>query len=345
MSISPYELSIKKAKAEKAKQEETTRKGEKHNSRMAEAEDRIAAIRRGEHAQKEATYKVVTARGDRVVRAGEIPALMARKEIKPETRIYNNETNQWIEFKDYSRLHTLLKTLPAKQPKDEDTYKILLDGRHHDLTLYRIERLLKNGTIKPDTQIYNYETECWINFREYSGLSKRLNILGSEKSSLRKKDTDTGSSSLLMECPKCNHSYSKRADKCPKCGSSVTAACAICKSMIPKSTKECPECGDPAPFEDSRVVSLETPVRAHADKPIQKQDQAPNKSTSTPTNRKKMNQFLRWAIIIGSSFGILLIIACLRVMAGESRMRLYDTYLPMIAFYVAFYLTRTKKSS
>ena len=52
MSMSPYELLIKKAKAEKAKQEETARKELKHNSRMAEVEARIAAIRRDEHAQK-----------------------------------------------------------------------------------------------------------------------------------------------------------------------------------------------------------------------------------------------------------------------------------------------------
>jgi hypothetical protein len=53
---------------------------------------------------------------------------------------------------------------------------------------------------------------------------------------------------LLMGCPSCQARISKRAQLCPKCGSSPYAACQICANRILTNASPCPECGDPDPF-------------------------------------------------------------------------------------------------
>lgn len=52
----------------------------------------------------------------------------------------------------------------------------------------------------------------------------------------------------LMPCPSCHAQISKRATKCPKCGTAPFAECQICAAKIRINAQVCPSCGDPDPF-------------------------------------------------------------------------------------------------
>ena len=54
--------------------------------------------------------------------------------------------------------------------------------------------------------------------------------------------------SLIMGCPSCGARISKRAQECPKCGSSPYDQCQVCAAEILANTAPCSECGDPEPF-------------------------------------------------------------------------------------------------
>lgn len=60
-------------------------------------------------------------------------------------------------------------------------------------------------------------------------------------------DRDQDNPSLIT-CELCQHKFSKRALKCPKCEWVPTAICEICKNKIPLDSTICIECGDPHPF-------------------------------------------------------------------------------------------------
>jgi predicted RNA-binding Zn-ribbon protein involved in translation (DUF1610 family) len=55
--------------------------------------------------------------------------------------------------------------------------------------------------------------------------------------------------SMLMDCPSCAARISKRAPKCPKCGSSPFLKCQVCSALILANSASCGECGDPEPFQ------------------------------------------------------------------------------------------------
>ena len=55
-------------------------------------------------------------------------------------------------------------------------------------------------------------------------------------------------SDMLMVCPSCGERMSKRARRCPKCGSEPYATCGVCAARILSNTSTCSECGDPDPF-------------------------------------------------------------------------------------------------
>lgn len=59
---------------------------------------------------------------------------------------------------------------------------------------------------------------------------------------------DSTPSTRLMPCPSCRAQISKRAAKCPKCGTAPFAECQICSAKIRISAHVCPSCGDPDPF-------------------------------------------------------------------------------------------------
>ena len=136
--------------------------------------------------------------------------------------------------------------------KSQVTYKLFLDGKDQCLTVQQLEQRAKDRSIKPDTRIFNNEQKVWINYEDYNRLFRLNDSLRLTKD-LHKSTKSTGTSSLLIECSHCKHSYSKRAAKCPKCGSTGSAPCSICKSMIPMSSSTCPECGDPDPFGNLSV--------------------------------------------------------------------------------------------
>ena len=54
---------------------------------------------------------------------------------------------------------------------------------------------------------------------------------------------------LIMGCPSCGARISKRAQECPKCGSTPYDHCQVCAARILANTAPCSECGDPEPFE------------------------------------------------------------------------------------------------
>jgi hypothetical protein len=53
---------------------------------------------------------------------------------------------------------------------------------------------------------------------------------------------------LLMDCPSCDKRISKRAPRCPHCGSSPYEYCEVCAERILANSASCPACGDPQPF-------------------------------------------------------------------------------------------------
>ena len=57
------------------------------------------------------------------------------------------------------------------------TYKILLDSKEHTLDIVEVSQWVADKRIKPDTQIYNNETKCWISFQGYETLVKFINTL------------------------------------------------------------------------------------------------------------------------------------------------------------------------
>jgi hypothetical protein len=54
--------------------------------------------------------------------------------------------------------------------------------------------------------------------------------------------------SLLMGCPSCSASISRRAPHCPRCGAAPFQYCVVCAQLIIAKAPSCPECGDPQPF-------------------------------------------------------------------------------------------------
>lgn len=61
--------------------------------------------------------------------------------------------------------------------------------------------------------------------------------------------TDRGQGNpSLITCELCQHIFSRRALKCPKCDWVPIAICEICKNKIPLDSTICIECGDPHPF-------------------------------------------------------------------------------------------------
>jgi RNA polymerase subunit RPABC4/transcription elongation factor Spt4 len=245
------------------------------------------------------------------------------------------------------------------------TYKVFLDGKDQVLTVEQLEQLIKDNHIKPDTRIYNNEKKSWINYEDYSRLFMVYESLRVKKDLPEASVTSTDASALLIECSSCKHSYSKRASKCPKCGNTGSASCTICKSVIPTSSGTCPECGDPDPFGNvsaptapsQRMTTSEIPAPASVNRkrtaPIQKRTDTSDELTASPEDRKKMNQFLRWAIIIGSFIGASAIVAIIQDIQVESyvqRTPSDSAFLAMIRVgftlsvpFIAFYLTRRKK--
>ena len=207
------------------------------------------------------TYKVFLQGRDLVLTVEEIDKLNKEKRIKRDTRIYNNETKSWIDFKDYQRLHRILNFDSKKGPLIEKerlqtgtTYQVSLEGKYQTLTIYQVDKLLKEGRIKPDTRVYNNETGVWVNFKEYGSLYKSLMLFNTTKTYQSETERARVDTHYLQECSKCQHLYSKRAEKCPKCGNTVSATCNICKAEIPKSSSSCPECGDPEPFDQQECI-------------------------------------------------------------------------------------------
>ena len=150
--------------------------------------------------------------------------------------------------------------LYAMTKQTEVTYKLFLEGKDQTLDIHQIDTLYKSKRIKPNTRIYNNETKCWIDFKDYSRLFKMLNTLNRFEKSSATQGGGADIHPLLLVCGKCGHPYSKRADKCPRCGNAASFPCSICKTLIPKSSAACPECGDPEPFERLGKVFLETPI-------------------------------------------------------------------------------------
>jgi hypothetical protein len=60
--------------------------------------------------------------------------------------------------------------------------------------------------------------------------------------------------SLLMGCPSCDASISRRAPHCPRCGAEPFQYCLICAERIIANAPSCPACGDPEPFTAPRAV-------------------------------------------------------------------------------------------
>jgi len=63
---------------------------------------------------------------------------------------------------------------------------------------------------------------------------------------------------VIIKCQSCGQAMSKRAERCPKCGTNnVTELpkkkCLICRHLISAKSSVCPECGDPAPFGGNNV--------------------------------------------------------------------------------------------
>ncbi len=244
------------------------------------------------------------------------------------------------------------------------TYKLFLDNKDHVLTIDQLAQSVKDKRIKPDTRIYNNETDCWINFQEYDRLIKIINAIYSQTKADEDKVKPTGTHSLLVECSRCSHSYSRRAEKCPKCGNTANRSCNICNSAIPMASTSCPECGDPDPFGSvtdptgtsqrmtKGVTSAPASVNQKRATPVQPWTDPPEQLTASPNDRKKMNQFLRWAIIIGSYFGastIVLIIQDIKVESYVQSTPFESAFLAVIrALFmfsvpcIAFYLTRFK---
>lgn len=79
---------------------------------------------------------------------------------------------------------------------------------------------------------------------ECSGRIEQLNTVVKDIKDL----SGNSQENLLITCESCNHRFSRRANKCPKCEWVPTDICGICKSKILSDSKFCPECGDPSPF-------------------------------------------------------------------------------------------------
>lgn len=239
------------------------------------------------------TYKVFLQGRDLVLTIEEVDKLNKEKRIKPDTRIYNNETKSWIDFGDYQRLHRILNTDSKKGPLIEKeriqpgttTYQVSLEGKYQTLTIYQVDKLLKEGRIKPDTKVYNNETGIWIIFKEYGRLYKSLMLFNSTKTYQPETKQASVDTRYLQECSKCQHLYSKRAEKCPKCGNTVSVTCNICKAEIPKSSTSCPECGDPKPFDEIRPKQVKTYNSIHQDD-----------SSETPQGPKGMGGWLSFLV-------------------------------------------------
>jgi RNA polymerase subunit RPABC4/transcription elongation factor Spt4 len=363
-----------------------------------------------------ATYKIFTTKGDREVKLEEIPALIAKKEIKPETRILNNETSAWIDFMDYNRLHKILSTLRVELYTG--IYKVHLGGKEQDLDINQVDKLLKEGIIKPNsTKVLNKEIGMWIYVREYSRLfddlltfnsirrtgmalspyelavnkaksekeeklrqriqpkkaplmddvERRLESIRQEpqgKSKSTRTESSADTSSLII-CKNCNQSISKRAVKCPKCGHGDSGNCNICKRSIPKNSTSCPECGDPTPFatnllptETTEKSTLSQPQPNHKIKTAEvsqdfrKQPKSsqkakilsPDESIRTTNEYSPMNPWLRWFIIIGGSFLVMLLFSVVAVIEQKSRLTGGHIIVVCIVYVILYYSTKPKKT-
>jgi len=106
---------------------------------------------------------------------------------------------------------------------------------------------------------------------------------------------------LFVICVKCNHSYSKRADKCPKCETPVNDVCFICKKLIPKTSEICPVCGDPDPFDSSgEIIIKPPPIIKRNDDIIPKLQQLSEEKIKPYNEKNNSKSFWKWPIIIFS---------------------------------------------
>jgi hypothetical protein len=154
----------------------------------------------------ETTYSMLTPQGVvKIIDAREIPALIAKNEIMPDSTFFDNEMKSWVCFKDYKQLHAFLSTFASVKSEPDDV-----------------------------EDVYSPAVRSIVNL-----------------------PWNQPRSEYLQECLNCHHVYSKRADKCPKCGNVVHAKCNICMRTIPKNSHNCPECGDPKPFEQANIGKIE----------------------------------------------------------------------------------------
>lgn len=111
---------------------------------------------------------------------------------------------------------------------------------------------------------------CHVNFKDFIERSQRkvnydsvdsllMDIIKLESSSVKKEEKK-------FSCPKCSWMLDGSEDKCPKCGTDLTAdaalQCPICGTFVSNDTATCPECG--ASFaEDLGIKGVEQRVDDH----------------------------------------------------------------------------------
>ena len=105
-----------------------------------------------------------------------------------------------------------------------------------------------NKEINSQTEIFNLRTTEWKPVSEWDTLKSAYKPPTPENGE-SKEPIIGNTNSLLITCGACAHSFSKRAEKCPKCGWRPLATCQVCRNKIPDNSISCPECGDTAPFK------------------------------------------------------------------------------------------------
>jgi len=165
---------------------------------------------------------------------------------------------------------------------------------------------------------------------------------------------------LLVICTKCNHSYSKKAEKCPKCNTYVLTTCLVCKKNVPLNSSTCPECGDPDPFNknDSNLCSgmlrffgwvfgayvIKNPNLQQSISPADKSLELKNKFNRLKALFKKLG---RWFFLILIFYFVAILVTALAAMtnvAGTMKQ------IPLIAgggliLWIVYKLTKPKKTN
>jgi RNA polymerase subunit RPABC4/transcription elongation factor Spt4 len=119
---------------------------------------------------------------------------------------------------------------------------------------------------------------------------------------INKNISDLNDNQLFISCINCSHLYSKRADKCPKCGTPVKDVCKICKKAILKTSQFCPECGDPDPFDISSEIVTKPQAIIEKKSENLLESHKPNLEKIKPKNTNLLKSFWKWSIIIFSVF-------------------------------------------